>query len=358
LRIASATITLVLLLLLNGTLQLNARSWDAQSDGFWGMRRVQQCESLGRAPDVLFLGSSRAVYSANASLVDSTVAQGTGAHTLSCNAGSLGSTIEQDYYTFKRLLEDGYAPKLLVENVWEQNLNANAKYPADSTAEHTEEVLWLADLSDIAQVRSHFAGGAQGVSQVADFVGRKTVPLYRDRAGVVRSLCGDSSSDICENTHVLGSDTEHIYQRSNHQGWIPEGDLPLSKLTPEQIAAKHQREADYFHGAVQNWAPGGAQPGYLARLLDLARAHSIRVAVVTSPLHPSIYNYLDKPGDWHRISDYLRGFVTAHGATYYDESHASGFTDDDFVDPHHMTPTGAAKFSTWLATAIVAPALR
>src|SRR5262249_43606387 len=107
-RLASIAISLAIVLLANVALQLTHRYWDAASDDYWGTHRIQQCESFGRRLDVLFLGSSRVVYGVRPALVDATVAAASGRRILSCNAAALGSTIEQDYYAFKRFVEDGF----------------------------------------------------------------------------------------------------------------------------------------------------------------------------------------------------------------------------------------------------------
>src|SRR5258707_9902733 len=66
---------------------------------------------------------------------------------------------------------------------------------------------------------------------------------------------------------------------------------------------------------------------------------------------------MERSSDWQIFADYWRQFASAQGVALYDESHAPGYTDADFVDPQHLSPTGAAKFSSWLASTVVGPAL-
>src|SRR5258706_8930425 len=121
-RIASTCLTLLLLLAANLAIATNGRYWDAQSDGFWGLRRIAQCESLGSVPDVLYIGSSRTLYGGRPAQGDTLVRRQNGQPILSCNIGMLRSTIQPDYYTLKRVIEDGYPPKLLGEELWGGNL--------------------------------------------------------------------------------------------------------------------------------------------------------------------------------------------------------------------------------------------
>src|SRR5258708_26035155 len=102
-RIASTCLTLLLLLAANLAIATNGRYWDAQSDGFWGLRRIAQCESLGSVPDVLFIGSSRTLYGVRPAQVDALMRRQNRRPIVSCNIGMLGSTLEQDYLTPKPL---------------------------------------------------------------------------------------------------------------------------------------------------------------------------------------------------------------------------------------------------------------
>lgn len=104
-RFLTLLVALGIFSLLNVVVQLNRNYFDAQSDLEWSMRRVYTCESLGKAPDILYLGSSRTTFIANAQLVDTLVNQRFGRKVLGCNVGIFGSSIEQDYYTLKRMIE-------------------------------------------------------------------------------------------------------------------------------------------------------------------------------------------------------------------------------------------------------------
>lgn len=124
----------------------------------------------------------------------------------------------------------------------------------------------------------------------------------------------------------------------------------------ERIEATTSRYS-YLRGYVQDFRTGTRQLDYLARMLDLARSHGSQVALVVSPLHPYFYSYLDAPGDWQRMMGVWQTFAQAQGVLFYDRSHAPGYTDADFSDPHHLSEAGAEKFSRWMARQIVVPML-
>lgn len=355
-RAASVTAVLLALVLVNVVLQTQRRTLDLASDDFWGLRRVQQCESLGRAPDVLYLGSSRTVYGVDAALVDARVQQ-QGERTLGCNAATVGSTLEQDYYTLKRMIEDGKAPRLVVETLWEWNLNTQAGRPADDAVDHFEQVLRLADLGDLPQLKERFGGGATDAPSAADFALGKLVPLYGDRAGILRLLCGPARVGPCgENTSRLDPVMQRLYPTAHQQGWLPAPSQPISSLSSDELARAEQTWT-YLHDQLKDFTIGGAQPAYLARMLALARAHHIQVALVLTPLDSMYFSYFDSPGDWPRIVAYWRALAARAGVSLYDESHDAAFTHRDFADPQHLSVHGALRFSAWLADHVVGPAL-
>ncbi|HEX6122315.1 MAG TPA: hypothetical protein VFY89_04105 [Ktedonobacterales bacterium] len=355
-RAASVTVALLLLVLVNVVLQTQRRALDLASDDFWGLRRVQQCESLGRAPDVLYLGSSRTVYGVDAALIDARDQQ-RGAETLGCNAATVGSTLEQDYYTLKRMIEDGKAPRLVVETLWEWNLNTQAARPADDAVDHFEQVLRLADLGDLPQLKERFGSGANDSSSAVDFALGKLVPMYGDRTGILRRLCGPARVGPCgENTSRLDPVMQRLYPTAHRQGWLPAPSQPISSLSSDELA-QAEHSWTYLHDQVKDFTIGGAQPGYLERLLALARAHHIQVALVMTPLDSMYFSYFDSPADWPRIVAYWRAVAERAGVPLYDESHDASFTHQDFADPQHLSVHGALRFSNWLADHVVGPTL-
>jgi hypothetical protein len=356
--LASASVTLALLVALNVLLALPAlrRPLDVRSDGLWGYQRLQTCESLGRAPDVLFLGSSRALYSADAHQADDTM-RALGHPTLSCNLGRMGASFANDYYTFKRFIEDGYTPKLLVENLWENNLNINAHPPEDIQGTNLSQEMRMADLSDLPDLRAHF--GTEGLPALPDFVADKALPLYGERIGLLRALCGSYTAGPCAaNTDEWDPQTLKVYRRADDRGWTAMAGYSLANVPAQKLATQYRTLWASILPGTRGFRIGGQQPDYLARMIALARAHGVRIALVVSPVAPIYLKFFDHPSDWQTIMAYWRSFSTAHGVPFFDQSLAPGYTLADFQDPHHLTASGAVKFSTWMARAIVVPVLR
>jgi hypothetical protein len=353
-RIISTVAALVLLVLVNLLIQLNRRTWDIRSDGYWSLQRVQQCESLGRSPDVLFLGSSRVVYGVNANLIDSLVQQQTGNQIVSCNAGMFGSTFEQDYYTFKRFIEDGDVPKVLVEDLREYNLNVNSSDPADNSGLAFAGTLPLADISDLSTLGAHYGSGLPRFLASADFVAGKLIPMYGDRIGLYEAVCGGSHVGPCgADLPNAGALAISRYQQSDAHGWVALNGISIATLTPAQVKIRAAELRQFEGGEVQNFAIGGQQPSFLARMIALAKAHGVQVALVVSPLHPSFFTLFDHPTDWPMILSYWSTFAQAHGVAFFNESRPVGFTDADWYDAEHLDAAGADKRAQLLAQTIV-----
>lgn len=359
-RFRATLITLVVVLLLNGLPLAFRRPLDARSDTYEGVARVDACESLGRAPDVLYLGSSRTVYGIDASLVDGTIHQRTGQGVLSCNAATIGSTFEQDYYTLKRMIDDGYAPKAVVETLWEWNLNMGSSRTAQVATDHWGQIENLARLSDLPQLGTRFDTNRAGnpLEQAISFVAQKTIPLYGERIGIFKTLCGPVTAGPCgENVSQLDGTTEHVYTIAHKQGWVPAPGPAIGQMTAAQVADRKVHDWPYMNGLLQRFQIGGVEPTYLDKLLTLAQQHHIQVALVSPPLSQYFWTYFHGPTSWQTITAYWQGIARAHGVAFYDESRDPGYSDLDFVDPQHLSPRGAKVFSNWLARSVVAPML-
>ena len=356
-RVIGTVGTVLLLLVVNLLVQINRRSWDIRSDGYWAIQRVQQCESLGRVPDVLFLGSSRVVYGVNTPLVDSIVNTDNGSQILSCNAGMFGSTFEQDYYTFKRFVEDGYVPKVLVEDLREYNLNAHAAETADNNGLAWAQTLPLLGVSDARAIASHY-GGAKGIAESANFVAGQLIPVYGDRIGLYQAACQGSAIGPCgADLPNAGALAIARYKQSDRQGWVPLNGVSIATLTPAQVKQRAVELQQFEGGQLQDFAIGGQQPTYLARMIELAQEHGVRVALTVSPLNSTFFTLFNRPSDWPVILAYWRSFAKAHGAAYFDESHPAGFTDADWYDSEHLNASGADKRAALLAHDVVEPLL-
>jgi hypothetical protein len=365
-RFASLLVALVIVILANVALEFGRGNLDTLSDGYFGLQRIQQCESLGRVPDVIFAGSSRTVYGVSPQVVDATILNQTSQHVLSCNLATFGSTIDHDYFMLKKLIEDGYTPKVLVENAWEYTLNVKAagssdgRSAADRGSIMFDEAPYLANLSDLSDVRQVFKNGSSATFKTINFAASRLLPMYGDRYGILQALCNGTTIGPCS-ASLPGTDavSTQRYLSADAYGFVPLVGQSLGSLTTAQYYRAGHGEYPQYTKNLQNFTVGGQQITYLKQLIALAQAHHVQVVLVTSPLDPVYFDYLPSPSVWDDvIAPYWRKVAAESHITYYDESHATGYNDYDWWDPEHLDAAGAYVFSTWLATNVVEPRLK
>lgn len=350
--------TLLILVLANVAIQVNRRFFDVLSSGGTGtgydLLKVQECESLGRTPDVLLMGSSRAENGGAAPVVSQTLNQLNGGNVLTCNIGMSGSTFESDYFALKRMIEDGFVPKLVIENAFEYNINANGG--ADSYYAAIHHATWLADASDAGAFRVSSSGQPSQLASL-DFLAQKLIPMYGDRVGLLKAICQNAQLGPCgERVEGISWAERFQYLHDPYLGWHPLTDRNMAEQTADERQSI-TNELEFFRTSyLQRFQLMKGQPEYLSKLVALAHAHNVKVAMVVSPLH-HLYRDLLTSQQWQAIMEYWQTFANENDVAFYDQSTATGYTDADFRDPHHLAVTGAEKFARWMALYVVAPEL-
>jgi hypothetical protein len=358
-RLRMVVVVALLFVIANLGIQLNRRAFDVLSSGGNGLEadlaKIHECESFGRVPDVLYMGSSRAEDGVAPGLIDTLASDQIGRNLLGCNIAMSGSTFASDYFAFKRMVEDGYVPKMIVENVFEFNINANASVATYSPATYHDT--WLADLADTPALWQQYAGVKAKLALVG-FVAGKLIPLYGDRYGILKVLCHGATLGPCRTAlpGVTWNDRDY-YTRNPLLGWRPINDVTLADhLTLAQQQALANEIAMFRSDYLRHFQIIDHDPEYLTKIMLLAQQHRVKVVLVVSPLH-QLYRDLLAPQQWTAIMAYWQSFAQRHGATFYDQHLAGGYTDADFNDPHHLSVAGAEKFSAWLAVHVVEPGL-
>lgn len=371
-RFGSTVVAVAIFLIVNVMVQFNRRNLDVLGDTFGGLARVQRCESLGRTPDVLYLGSSRSVLGSNPFVADQAVKQSFNQNELSCNASAFNSTFAQDYYTLKRVIEDGAAPKMIVESLWEFNLNlhgyqySGAHNVSDADIEDlpTHVILSMADSTDAplptyqyASLNKHFSSKLYQIAQNASFLANKFIPIWGARIGVFKWLCAGTSIGPCT-AQFSGIDqvSAQAYDAADARGWVRENS--------EKFVAKVQKYRNdpmdayrfYLTGQLYHFQIGGHQLEWLDKLIALAQAHHIKVALVNLPLHAYFRQHLTTQ-QWHQVLGTWQATAQKYHVPYYDLSASPDYSTIDFTDPAHMSHEGAIQYSAWLGANVIGPIL-
>lgn len=89
---------------------------------------------------------------------------------------------------------------------------------------------------------------------------------------------------------------------------------------------------------------------YLNKIVKLCREEGIQLVLVTTPFTDF---YLQAVGNYDTFYEYMKEYAADHGIEYYDFNFCKPdiltFQEDDFMDYHHLSGKGAAKYSAVFA---------
>ncbi len=137
---------------------------------------------------------------------------------------------------------------------------------------------------------------------------------------------------------------------------LPE-DSPVALV--EFPAERWQKGLEFAHGqyagGLQQFQLGGRCCESLRELLASVRRDGARPVLVVMPEGP-IYRSWYRPGAYEQVRGWLDGLRTEFGAEVIDAREWS--EEAEFIDSHHLTSQGAAKFTARLGNEYLLPILR
>ena len=114
--------------------------------------------------------------------------------------------------------------------------------------------------------------------------------------------------------------------------WLPRGDEAVF---------------DWFYAAA--WKPGGEHERYVDRLVTLAREHGATVVWLMPPVSAPIRREWDALGLSARYTRFAASVQTRHPNLVVLDGRAVPVADADLLDPLHLNPRGAERFTTEVA---------
>lgn len=127
---------------------------------------------------------------------------------------------------------------------------------------------------------------------------------------------------------------------------------PGGAVSPLEVS---RRERPRFDRWLRNYRPGGLPGDGLRSFLARARRLGTRVALVGVPVSSPL-RAARTPEVLAAYRAWVDGVARGSGATYHELGDL--LADGDFLDEHHASGSGAARFSDELARRVVAPLLR
>lgn len=136
---------------------------------------------------------------------------------------------------------------------------------------------------------------------------------------------------------------------ADEHGWLP----PLESLRPD--AEKRDKQLAHYKPWVTDWRAGPWTHAALTDTFELCRARGTTVALVLMP-EGSAFRALPNADARARIDTYVSELKARFGCSVIDAR--AWFSDDEFLDGHHLLRPGAAKFTTRLISEGIDPLLK
>lgn len=124
-------------------------------------------------------------------------------------------------------------------------------------------------------------------------------------------------------------------------GWVP---FPIERVTPE--GAEAMWAVARAHVPLLAAPPGQVTARAIRDLAARCRTEGIALALVAAP-ESERYRALQPAPARAGTESYLRAFAAELGALLFPAPEL--LAEEYFADGFHLTPTGAAKYSRWLA---------
>jgi hypothetical protein len=279
------------------------------------------------------IGTSRTGFGLDARLVEERMAKELGRPALAFNFGvpATGPVVHLLY--FRRLLEAGHKPDLLLVEVLPSSLAILDRGPL-------EDLYISGDRLRYSEVDA--AIGYDFPAREPRLTWWKSIvsPWYTLRF----QLLGRAANGWLPWQYRMDCG-----RAADARGWIdPLANSVAPAKQKEAFAAARIQYGAYLGGMF----PGGGAGRALADLLDLARERGIPVKLVVMP-ESNEFRTMYHPDVEKRFTAFLTDVCAKHGGEWIDARR--WLPDEVFYDGHHLLRPGAEAFSAKLADAVIVP---
>jgi hypothetical protein len=289
---------------------------------------------------VLMLGSSRTQFAFRVGKGDEKAwAEKLGHPVAAFNFGVAGGGSLTELLTWGRLRRDGVRPNLLLVEVLPPLLAA--QLPPQDYCEvflPTDRLTW----QDLALVE-RYAGNAR-IGLRRDWLESWSMAWYAHRLSLISLV----RPDLLPLAYRLAGD--EALDESGAPRFVE------APVTPEQRLRATQRAREEYRPRFTGFHLGGAQCEALRELLASCRKEGVSVALVLMPEGPTFRSWY-LPETWQAVQEWLTQISREYNAPLVNAREWSD-DEDDFMDSHHLIPSGQAKFKERLARECIFPLLR
>lgn len=323
-----------------------------------------------RPPDILIVGSSRALRGIDPAVLETALAEQGYPQLRVFNFGVNGATAQIVDLVVRRILPPEQLPQLIIVADGVRALNSgrgDRTYEALAGSAGYQELAQgtfriptrqLDSSSDfqntLLTIRELGQNPSNAVKQVQQWFDQQLMEIsaaYRQRDHLKQFLLlmvnnrsfNQSSQDLPDVPEVEEGLKDETPQLASN------GFLPLSiRFDPETYYQKHSQVSGYYDSDYQGFELTGIQSNALRRLIDYVQSQQIEIVFVNMPL---TQDYLDsvRTAYEQKFQEYMQQVERETGLTFIDLAWEWLETYEYYSDPSHLNRYGAAAVAKRLA---------
>ncbi|MEG4800382.1 hypothetical protein QUB63_06665 [Microcoleus sp. ARI1-B5] len=332
-----------------------------------------------KPPDILIVGSSRALRGIDPAVLETALAAGGYPGLTAYNFGVNGATLQVVDSIVRRILPPQQLPKLLVLADGARALNSGRPDLTFSAIASSEGYRQLARGSflirtnqlepqasnpsannPIASASELVHNLEQSQANVQQFLSQKLVEgsaTYKKRSrlkGFLRSIANPSAPAATGSTETDSQPTTTENAQPPAAGkqpseFQPNGFLPVDiRFNPDNYFQKHPKVSGYYDSDYQDFKLTGEQTVALKNMIEFTKVRNINLVFVNMPL---TVDYLDpvRTGYEQEFRQYMQQLAAQTGLIFRDNSLLWPQARESFSDPSHLNRYGAVAVSKRLA---------
>ncbi|XZN94363.1 MAG: hypothetical protein ACM65K_15825 [Microcoleus sp.] len=334
-----------------------------------------------RPPDILIVGSSRALRGIDPAVLETALAAGGYPGLKAYNFGVNGATLQVVDSIVRRILPPQQLPKLLVLADGARALNSGRPDLTFSAIASSEGYRQLArgsflirtnqletevskevtnnPVAAVAALAHNFEQSQANVQQLVNQKLVETSATYKKRDRLkdfLRSLVNPSAPALINSneTETPSNQTAENPQKTPVEpkeisDFKPNGFLPIDvRFNPDTYFEKHARVSGYYDSDYQDFKLIGEQTVALKNLLEFTKVRNINLVFVNMPLTE---DYLDpvRTAYEQEFRQHMQQLAAQTGLIFRDNSLLWPQARESFSDPSHLNRYGAIAVSKQLA---------
>ncbi len=286
------------------------------------------CRGIRESPDqslLVVLGSSRTGGGFQADLLPPPSWHGT-LNPLVFNMSLSGGTPFYELLFLRRMLAAGIHPRWVVIEVLPPALNFQDKYLTDKVL--PPRLRWH-DLQVLGGMAPRYSG-----FRYWRWLKANLVPSYASRFPLLSCFSADWLST------AQSFETQRLRQSLSPRGWLP---CPRHSVTRKEYDLMFQVAENNYAPALKSFQVAPEADRLVRQILDDCRKEGIEVIGLLRMPEAGDFRALYPPDASRMIDRYLKVLCREYQTDYIDASR--WLEDDQFVDGHHLLPSGAERFS-------------